>query len=457
MRPQQRVVAQGARRGDLPLLPVAQDRGSMEDAKAVLLDPARKAGAVAALERAFFANSSRLAQSRKRANVELLAKLAQGGGVLYPLQRATVVAVAAALKAAAFRSGDQYLGELCLGHVEAGFEIPAWLARTFDQSKMAVLRGMGPPKRAGELKLQDVAVDARLGLGSGPDEVWKPWDAYVVACAWLLREIELAGARVGHVTFDANMKTATILLPVSKCDTGGTGVSRTRRCTCLGSETAPACPYHVLWRLVEAVVHRFSPESARERFDLPVCPTNTGYVPAKCAMIAAWRGLAPEGGEDISGHAARRSGAKALARAGWSVLAIQHLGRWASAQVLEYVEEAYAERAGISLGEGAGALPGLEERVRALEAARVAAPVPVPAPLEAEAFAAPAQGAPAGAVTWVVLCDGPTRRVHVQASTHPSTPSWAWVTRCGWRFANAGPFRLLEAARLPEPVAWCRK
>ena len=52
---------------------------------------------------------------------------------MLPLSRATVEGVAAALKEAGMNAGTQYLTELKLLHVEAGFEIEAWLKRTMDQ------------------------------------------------------------------------------------------------------------------------------------------------------------------------------------------------------------------------------------------------------------------------------------------------------------------------------------
>ena len=69
-------------------------------------------------------------------------------------------------------------------------------------------------------------------------------------------------------------------------------------------------------------------------------------------------------------------GAKRCALEGWHITAIQHLGRWASTQVLEYVEEAYAEVPGT--GQVAGApllqseedlapLPALHDRLKAVE------------------------------------------------------------------------------------------
>lgn len=43
-----------------------------------------------------------------------------------------VESVAAALKNSGMKSGTQYLTELKLMHIEAGYEVEAWLKRAFD-------------------------------------------------------------------------------------------------------------------------------------------------------------------------------------------------------------------------------------------------------------------------------------------------------------------------------------
>ena len=63
-----------------------------------------------------------------------------------------------------------------------------------------------------------------------------------------------------------------------------------------------------------------------------------------------------------------------MAKEGWPIQAIQHLGRWASSTVLAYVEEAYAEKPcgkTITVDDGATPLPALEEMVAKLEGIRV--------------------------------------------------------------------------------------
>ena len=73
----------------------------------------------------------------------------------------------------------------------------------------------------------------------------------------------------------------------------------------------------------------------------PLFPLADGSRPPKDAVISAWVVAL---GRPVKGHSGRRSGAKMRARAGWAVWMIQFFGRWASAVVLEYIEEALAQR-----------------------------------------------------------------------------------------------------------------
>ena len=70
-------------------------------------------------------------------------------------------------------------------------------------------------------------------------------------------------------------------------------------------------------------------------------------------MVESWRALfrgaagpqEEQAVSDITGHSARRSGAKTLCRCGWQLWQIQFHARWASDAVKGYTEEAFAERA----------------------------------------------------------------------------------------------------------------
>ena len=68
-------------------------------------------------------------------------------------------------------------------------------------------------------------------------------------------------------------------------------------------------------------------------------------MPSKKKVIEGWQRCAPPNQERISGHSARRSGAKRRAREGWQLNVIMLLGRWAGSSVMAYVEGALAELA----------------------------------------------------------------------------------------------------------------
>ena len=69
------------------------------------------------------------------------------GRAFVPLTSSLVQAVAAALKEAGFKSGAQYLLELKLIHIEAGFDLGDHLKRTFDLCRKALERNKGPVRR----------------------------------------------------------------------------------------------------------------------------------------------------------------------------------------------------------------------------------------------------------------------------------------------------------------------
>jgi len=84
----------------------------------------------------------------RRQEVLRLAELVMGADSVFPLTKGGTEGVAAALKAAELASGDQYLNELKLMHVEAGFHMEPWLLRVMALCKKAFTRNWGPVKRA---------------------------------------------------------------------------------------------------------------------------------------------------------------------------------------------------------------------------------------------------------------------------------------------------------------------
>ena len=368
---------------------------------------------------------------RDRARYGIRCSVLVGDDLLHhlPSPRADVLGVAAAVRASGFKSADSYVGELRLGHIEARIEVPAWLARTLSQRKRALFRGRSPKNKAAELRFQDLVAVAEPLRGCFPSAFYWPFRTYVVANRWLLRVVVVAEARLARASISQDERLASLFLLVSKADVGGHGVERKLRCSCRGSDWDSTCPVHTLRSLIEEVARAAgSPRRRRQRGS---------------AMVAGWLRLAPAG-FTVGGHSARRSGAIRCAHEGWHITAIQHLGRWASTQVLEYVEEAYVEAQG---GERAAGLH-LREVVDGLKQ-RVQTEPHLPVGhqdngQEEELFVLATTGSAS------------RRKLHVRASVHWTAPSRAWSTRCGWYF-SAQVFRLLRRSQVEEaPYDKCK-
>ena len=100
------------------------------------------------------------------------------------------------------KSGDQYLNELKLMHVEEGYgyDMPPWLVRTLSLCKKALARNKGPTKKAPEARLEGISEDlwCKQGIRLSKEGV-NPALAYAWACIWMLREIEASACRWEHV------------------------------------------------------------------------------------------------------------------------------------------------------------------------------------------------------------------------------------------------------------------
>ena len=113
-----------------------------------------------------------------------------GAAPSLPPNKRGVEGVAAALKAAELASGDQYLNELKLMHVEAGHPIEAWLMRVLALCKKSLTRNRGPVKRAPEVTLESIPWTA-WSLRGG-HKVLLATLAFAWGVAWMLRVIELS-------------------------------------------------------------------------------------------------------------------------------------------------------------------------------------------------------------------------------------------------------------------------
>ena len=382
----------------------------------------------------FFAESSRRSRESKRREVLELAKLVCPDKPVIPLHREVVEGVAAAMKRAEMKSGFQYLVELKLLHVEAGFDLSAPLLRTFDLCKKSLERGKGPVKRAAEVKIVDL--EDHLKKQRCQKKSWPEWPAlsFLWGAVWMLREIELRKMKGHHVRLIEDQKQVSIWIPVSKCDQKGEGVRRTLAC-CGKSPCTVTCP----WSLSKEILAKS--KKIRSLGDTTLVKSCLGASVSKAGMIAAWKKCF---GEDITGHSPRRSGAMHYVRAGLQIQELAFLGRWRSSVVLNYAEEALQETA-----------VRIPSTPAPLTPAYIAPQTPSP---HASSTPTPVPCTPAGQVEgvgdlcpsnvsnifntpknlWVVTKGrgSRSRPAHMVTKASWNLSLKAWSTACGWNFAE---------------------
>ena len=146
-------------------------------------------------------------------------------------------------------------------------------------------------------------------------------------------------------------------------------------------------------------------------------------------------------------------------RAGWHITAVQHLGRWASSQVVEYVEEAHAEEPGPTRRAAPGQLsgkdwapvPAWEDRIKAVEEAQERSAWQWPAytlgTVPATPLPAQEDQDSLEEDLFVLLTSVGIRKLDVGASVQRSAPSHARSTRCRWHLSTQG-FRLLSQRQI---------
>ena len=434
-------------------------------AREIAADPELREEAIAKLTKDFFSNNVAATKKAKRALAEDLVQLA-GFDEVYPLSPDKVKVAAAALKGAHFRSAASYIGELRLGHIERDLVISPALGRMLKLVNDSMERGIGPPQKATEAQFEefDLLVDNDAFILGGTD-------SYVVAVNWLLREAELLNIRADpshvYITGAVGCEVVTLRLPTSKNDQTGLGAARTLSHECDGRgrllmRTSSTCPVCAILRQLRRLYAKFGCESIEDlsAHQLPLFPASNGDAPSKNLVIEAWSAgwLNPSGARALSGHSARRTGAKRRAKLGWSLWQIQFMGRWAASTVVDYVEEAMAEVT-VDWSAGAGgqdqqepecshtslAIPALSDRVEKLEA-RLEEWRNAGKAFDNNSLDMMAPGAEYSA--YKVLLTG--TRAHKIDSSILEWPRTLWVTSCGWRCGANAKIKIFESSKFEK-------
>ena len=225
------------------------------------------------------------------------------------------------------------------------------LDRTSKDARRSVARNVGRCRQSRPLDILAVGnlpqQDAPLNDG-GPIG---PVDFAISGTFFLLREIEIAAAVLGNITFGSPEHSfVTWSLPSSKTDCRGVGVSRTLDCTCSIAALNGICPVAALLRQRDRVTQlanarNMSPDT------LPLFPDSEGCEVSRTAAVKTIFALVEAAGGRLrdskgsllfGGHSLRTGGASLLATLGVHPIRIQAMGRWRSPLVIHYAGEAMA-------------------------------------------------------------------------------------------------------------------
>ena len=406
---------------ELQTLP-KRSRGSMAKALEIASSAEALGAARNALVSNFWAANTVAVKKSRREEVLRLAFKVQDSVDIFPLTKALVEGVAAALKAAGITSGALYLNELKMIHVEKGFEVEQWLQRVFVLCNKSLTRNRGPVKRAPEVKLEDLA--ARVWKRGGDPLLPVPLAAlaYAWGVAWMLREVELSKVKWKHVTCDPKLKWIKLFIPHSKVDQQALGVTRTLKC-CGGNPCWKGCPWWIFSTL--KVSGLCLPADVP---DAPLFPNRKGSHPSKTEMVNSWVSAF---GVPIRGHSARRSGAMAYTRRGMSLQELSFLGRWRSSVVLDYANEA---------------LESVPANERLKKPKRPTLPADAPTAPQAEPILVPTPvaenpmpslgGSSKDRWLWVKSAERGSNALHIVDNAAWDLPLDRWSAACGWFFAR---------------------
>ena len=312
---------------------VEKKRADMNRALDLAKAPNEMKKAKVNFKRRFLAfNTMQAKNSKRRKVMEIMTNLTDNEEP-FPVDQELLIGVGTALDEAQLQSGDQYIHEVKLMQLEAGFDWGAPLERQLFLIKNALKRHKGPEVRASECKpehLEESVWKKRVTVGVSHA---RPAQSYAFTCIWMLRAAEAAKTKVGHVKIDDERRSVSLLIPSSKTDQRGKGVKRTLVCRCQPENCTRWCAWYVAKLCLagrgeeQADQHLFKPAKGNRN-------------PGKAQMVKAW---AKYVNPYISGHSARRSGAMHYTREGMDVADIMFLGRWKSSAVFRYVEEAMEE------------------------------------------------------------------------------------------------------------------
>ena len=450
-------------RQDVPVVhPYA--RGSARSVQSVAGEPATLARLDEEFQRDKYASSSSGPRDSRWKTWCMFA--GQRGLPPLPVTPDLVDKVGALFKFGRYRSAAQYFAVAKSLHRAAGHEWNDRLDFAVQQATRSIVRGMGPSAIKRDVPLERVSNDFAEELEKAYDDLRVPVDQRMFApadtvglAAWfLLRGLEMATVRCEDVALTRSGEVR-LHLPVPKTDPSAKGCHRSHICLCdrrhdpdcrqAGDVSAlftslqrcacstgrhPLCPYHAALRMSVELrrTQRWNKEAAfiRDRNGEAPSKTQLAYlarVAAKVLLDDALMDWPIAALQRWSQHTFRVAGSQLFARAGLDVSYIMLLGRWGSAAILRYIQEAalaeparaaaaVARRTSV-LGDQAGSnseiLPSALEQIRSVVAECLRG-----------------QG--------MLVHNVRSKLAHKPCAGASAAPSDEWVSACGkWRYGRA--------------------
>ena len=269
-----------------------------------------------------------------------------------PLTEELILKVGASFKAGQYRSPQNYFSRAVQEHRSLTKANPSYfLQQLIKNTTRSIVRGMGPTPFKDSFEVELLCRICPYNLPTG-QETWledpaAKIDATLICCWWLLRGIEAAAATTLHVWHQttATEKTTFLTLPVQKTDSAGACVARGHSCICQSARHFQRiCPHHAMKRHLDRMLRRF-PAQYRLPQGMPLIPNASGHTISQDQLIQIFRdtiqltgttmerpGPAGDPRPRFSQHTCRVSGAQFLTRLGYSLEAVQLIGRWGSDQ-----------------------------------------------------------------------------------------------------------------------------
>ena len=170
--------------------------------------------------------------------------LARGWPPLVVTPRKLEVA-AALLRKGRYRSGQAYIGVIKHHFIRSGGRWTHQLDQVNRELNRAMARGLGPPRRAAPLPIDEFNKLHADQVETRRKDYWPAagMATAIASSAWLLREIESSAAMLGDIMLhegdgEGDCGWAEWSLPATKTDTRAEGVVRALACAC----PSKSCP-----------------------------------------------------------------------------------------------------------------------------------------------------------------------------------------------------------------------